>query len=183
MKPTQAITHQSGVILLVSMIMLLILSLIGASLGESVLMQEKMTFSVQDSKVALQSAEMALKHAENNLENLDSSIDLFDYASTTNGFYTTATAPTDYTAASNWNGDQSINATTTVDENIPAGRYFIEYIGPIGAVSNASAPITIQGYGDVIHGGQPLELFKIVVRGRGKSSTSERYITSYFGKG
>jgi type IV pilus assembly protein PilX len=59
--------HQSGVVLVISLIMLLALTLIGVTSSSVTGLEEKMSANTKDMNLAFQAAEAALRDAENNL--------------------------------------------------------------------------------------------------------------------
>lgn len=82
--------HQSGVVLIISLIMLLLLTLISTSGMQTTSLEEKMAGNMRDKNLAFQAAESALKTAETSLNSPPTFTD-----AGTNGFYTPAsTIPT-----------------------------------------------------------------------------------------
>jgi type IV pilus assembly protein PilX len=57
-------THQSGISLIVSLVILAVLAMLGVSSFRTVSMQERMGAAIHDRNIALQSAESALREAE-----------------------------------------------------------------------------------------------------------------------
>ena len=81
---------QSGAVLIISLIMLLLLTLIATTGMQTSSLEEKMAGNIRDKNLAFQAAESALKAAESSLSTLPS----FSAAGT-NGFYlSTSTIPT-----------------------------------------------------------------------------------------
>lgn len=60
----QGITHQSGAVLIISLIMLLLLTLIGTSSMQTTSLEEKMAGNFRDRNLAFQAAESAIRDAE-----------------------------------------------------------------------------------------------------------------------
>ncbi len=82
--------NQSGAVLIISLIMLLLLTLIATTGMQTSSLEEKMAGNIRDKNLAFQAAESALKAAESSLSTLPS----FSAAGT-NGFYSlTSTIPT-----------------------------------------------------------------------------------------
>ncbi len=69
MKKTTSIKKQSGVVLVISMIMLLLLTLIGVTGTQVTTLEEKMAGNARDQNLAFQAAESALIDAENDIDN------------------------------------------------------------------------------------------------------------------
>lgn len=83
--------HQSGAVLVISLIMLLLLTIIGVTGVQSTSLEEKMAGNMRDKNLAFQAAESALNAAE---KSLDTALPPFDAAGT-GGFYSAAsTIPT-----------------------------------------------------------------------------------------
>jgi len=151
--------QQSGVVLLVSLVILLLISILAVSGGQSAAVQERMTFAAQDARTALQSAEIALRQAELYIEASINNTSGFN-DSGTNGLYSTGKVPEDIWASSMWTDTNSRTATLKASDQANNSRYFIEYLGPIGTIHH----------------------FRIIARGEGSSSTSERMIEGYYAK-
>lgn len=87
-------SSQSGVVLIISLIMLLLLTLIGTTGMQSTSLEEKMAGNIRDKNLAFQAAESALKAAESSLIS-PAVLPTFTDAGT-GGFYKdTSTIPTD----------------------------------------------------------------------------------------
>jgi type IV pilus assembly protein PilX len=85
--------HQSGAVLIVSLIMLLLLTLIGASSIQTTSLEEKMAGNLRDRNLAFQAAESALNVAEASLDPPNTLPTFTDVG--TEGFYSeTSTIPT-----------------------------------------------------------------------------------------
>lgn len=65
--PSPIFKHQTGAVLVISLIMLLLLTLIGVSGSQNTSIEEKMAANVLDRNIAFQAAETTLKAAENAL--------------------------------------------------------------------------------------------------------------------
>lgn len=65
--------HQSGAVLVVSLIMLLLLTIIGVTSMQTTSLEEKMAGNMRDRNIAFQAAEAALRDAERDLSNASSS--------------------------------------------------------------------------------------------------------------
>ena len=63
-------SHQSGTILLVAMIMLLVMTLLGINSMRGTALEERMAGNWRDQNIALQAAEAALREAERSLPNI-----------------------------------------------------------------------------------------------------------------
>ncbi|WP_445360572.1 PilX N-terminal domain-containing pilus assembly protein [Microbulbifer sp. EKSA005] len=174
----RTIKSQSGAVLMVSLIILLILTLIGISGARSILMSERMTFASRDAKVALEVAESVARRGEDYIETLTN----LDDFGTTGWRRTAGDGPDDLFDGSTWTDTNSVEQEVSmegVDGEVLTGRMFIELAGlteddtnitdvDLSAGSNASDGVNIQ-------------VFKIVSRGVGIGGT-ERIIITLYGK-
>ncbi|MCF6202975.1 MAG: PilX N-terminal domain-containing pilus assembly protein [Methylococcaceae bacterium] len=155
------IVNQSGVVLVVSLIMLLLLTLIGVSGMQTTALEEKMASNSRDQNIAFQAAEAALRAGELFIENAVSS-DKTDFTtSPTNadGLHL-KTENLDYKAAATWSDAESVEYAETIPLVAANPRYYIEYINDLA----------------------PNSYFRVTARGTGRQSTSHVYLRSYYGK-
>ncbi|MEM9101480.1 MAG: PilX N-terminal domain-containing pilus assembly protein [Pseudomonadota bacterium] len=169
---------QKGAVLITSLIILLVLTIITVSGMQSTIMQEKMTSAVRDSNIALESAESALREGEEFLEGLVNSSGFTGDTTSPNGLYVTGGAPDIYNAAT-WAGTNSVEVSDKIPDVMEQPRFFIEFLGTIDDGSADSINITTYGSGV---GAGNVSGFRIVARGTGKSGTSQRILTSFYGK-
>ncbi len=177
------VKKQTGATLVVALIILAVLTILGVSSSQSVLLQEKMTFSVQDAHVALQSAELGIAEAEAFIEaNVQTNKSNFadDGEGTLPGLYTQGNGPANIFDASAWASTNSQQASTSVHSDVPAPRFFIEDTGVSDEASDVTS-VNIQGYGQTTGQGD-VNGFRIVAQGKGRASETERYVISYYGK-
>jgi type IV pilus assembly protein PilX len=166
--------RQSGVALIVALIMLLLITLIGLAAARSQTMEMRMTVNTQNRELAVQSAEAALRFAE---DGIASGI-YTDFSGGTAGLYqfnALATTPPAYMCISGWLNYAGANcagtAYATVSPGPPplpiagvttpqAASVLIEELPPVAASGNSigfNEPnkqppqvvirITAQGYG------------------------------------
>lgn len=170
------LSRQSGVALLMSLVILLVLSLLAISGMQGSVMQERMASAQRDGVVALETAEAGLREAEGVLDGLT---DLDDFG-TTAGYYDAADANLpDPFASATWTiggqGDAAL-AGTAVEGRTP--RYFFEYKGPVDLSAEDELPrdLGVQNRsGDVL-----LESARIVVMAPGPSGNSRRILESFY---
>lgn len=155
------ITKQSGAVLAISLIMLLLLTLIGISGMQTTVLEEKMASNSRDQNIAFQAAEAALRAGELFIEE-SVSTDKTDFTTSpvnANGLHL-ATEDVDYKAVATWTDAESVEFATTIPLVAAKPRYYIEYI-------NDTAPNSY---------------FRITARGTGRQSTSHVYLRSLYGK-
>ena len=159
-KTLQTRKHQSGAVLIIGLIMLLVLTLIGAtSMGTSTL-EEKMAGNTRDRTIAFQAAESALREAERIVQGSASTL-TFD-TGCTHGFCDCASTTTicaEYWTDSTLNvwstSNRHIKYNTTINNVATQSKYIIESLGSFTAPSDPVCPtcsrnhyrITALGYG------------------------------------
>jgi len=123
------IAHQSGAVLIISLIMLLLLMLIGTTSMQSTSLEEKMAGNMRDKNLAFQVAESALKAAEASLAVLP----IFSNAGT-DGFYSETPTPdlseTKIVKDSFWTANPVATSTVTgLGNGIATPKYIIQKMG------------------------------------------------------
>ncbi len=165
-----SLSQQSGVVLMVSLVMLLMLSIIGVSGSQVTTLEEKMAGNSLDQNIAFQAAEAALREGELVIKN---SITANKSNFTTspvnaNGLHLT-TEGLDYKADTSWAAAESVAFATAIPSVSAQPRYYIEYISD--KPSNPADP-----------GSDPVSFFRVTARGTGRQSTTRVFLQSYFGK-
>lgn len=165
--------QHKGVVLVVSLIILLILSMMGAALLQSASIEAKITTTLQDTNVALQSAESALRQAETWIQGLS---DTSAFNNNTNGLYTLGNAPDPFTSGI-WSGSNVVTVNTNLG-GATAPSYFIELQGTFSA--DQSTNMNVYNYGQ---GSSPSStVFRIVARGTGATGTSQVILEEFYGR-
>ena len=82
-------SHQRGMVLVISLLMLLVLTLIGLAATRSTTLEQRMTINQNDQEVAFEAAEAALRDGESTLSGASS----LNFASNAGGAYTQGTTP------------------------------------------------------------------------------------------
>lgn len=167
------LTYQSGMVLPVSLIMLLLMTLIGVSGIQSTTLEEKMASNARDKNLAFQAAESAVREGE--------------------AFLTAAILPT-FTAGG-VDGLYSLNSTIISDNTIKTSDFWSAN-GKVVQMNNASVKAhvkespryVIQQLAFSEGGGQSLdasvhqenEMYQITARGVGGSATAVAIIQSTY---
>lgn len=135
------ITHHSGAVLIVSLIMLLLLTLIGATAMQTTTLEEKIAGNLRDKNLAFQAAESALNAAEATLNPSAPALSFTDPG--TGGFYSTAstipTAPAILTD-SFWTAQPTATSSVTSLANVSIPPVYIIQKLP-AACFKASCPL------------------------------------------
>lgn len=128
--PQRRRARQSGVVLIVGLVLLLVLTLLGVGAMRSAVLEERMTNNTQDLQIAFQFAEAALREGEALLQLL-----VIPTFNNTNGLYVyqpPTDADTHYVPLWNKSDTQWRNAAITGDAALGLARaqYVIEQVQP-----------------------------------------------------
>ncbi|MCG7201295.1 PilX N-terminal domain-containing pilus assembly protein [Marinobacter pelagius] len=174
---TPNMRHQSGAVLLTSLLILLVLTLLALSGMQGAQLQERMTSAVREGQVALEAAEFAVREGEQYLE--DQTVTLGNFG-TSGGLYTRSDAP-DPMDDSTWdsNASNSIAVSGFPGTLAEQPRFFVEYIG-ITSSQESPGDLQITNYDDFTGGSKPLG-FRIVGWSSGRSGETRRIVEAYYG--
>jgi len=127
-------THQTGAVLIVSLIMLLLLTLIGVTSMQTTSLEEKMAGNMRDRDLAFQAAESALTVAEATLNPVPPAVLPTFAAAGTGGFYTAATtidlSESQIVTDSFWTTNPVATSTTELGNGIATRKYIIQIMAP-----------------------------------------------------
>ena len=174
-------SHQRGVALFLSLVLLMIITVLGISSVQTTTMQERMARNARDTNLAFQSAESAIKDAETLIETFNS-LTAYDAAdANANGLY----YETDYNAAPNWsnvvwsdaNGGY-ITAPTDIDGVSDSSKYIIEFVTAVVADEDR---LNLSNIGQDTGSGRT-QVFRVTVYGTGGTNTTHVMIQSTYGK-
>lgn len=165
---------QSGAVLVISLIILIMLTVLVLSGTQSTIMQEKMTSAIRDSHISLEIAESGVRDAEQMIEGLTGVANFND----TSGKYSENGGPVDLFDEDIWAANLTSTAATSVSGHV--ANYFVEYVGLLSFDEDLGA-LNMTGYGETTGGGD-IHGFKIVSRSTGRDGNTERIIVSYYGK-
>jgi type IV pilus assembly protein PilX len=188
MRPLRYSLHQqSGIVLIVSFIILLLLTIIGISGMKVTGLEEKMAGNDRDQNVAFQSAEAALRAGEARIDTIysDGNGSISSFCGNTVGLYHEVNLCTANVAATKANAPNAFDSETWTDKKsvavasvsttasssgnklvTAAPRYFITYVAIIPPVSA---------------GASPAYLFTVTARGLGGQDGSQVVLRSHFG--
>jgi len=168
---------QSGVVLVISLVMLLLLTLIGVTATQVTSLEEKMAGNAKNYNIAFQAAETTLRGAEAYVETLVTTSS-FDG---TNGLYGEVDTDPNYLNSSSWGSTVSVASARTFSD-IPAAyqpRFIIKYI--VADEPNLNAKLNIGGYGESTAGGQAT-IFRVTSKSTGITGRSQVVLQSYYAK-
>lgn len=156
--------QQSGVVLVISLIMLLLLTIIGVTSMQVNTLEEKMTGNSRDQNIAFQAAESTLKEAE--IFILNNPIDSTFYTGS-NGLLDIADNEPANFFTHGWSGSDSATTTANYGNNfglIADPRYIIKKVSQTPA--NGSDPLRTY--------------FRITARAQGASANTQVILQEYF---
>ena len=170
-------TKQSGMVLFISLVLLLVLTILAVSVVQTTGLEERMARNAHDRALAFQSAESALRDGERYLETVVS-LAPFDAAGT-NGLWATPVlgqAPRWETPAI-WNDARSVIATNINGVARPP-RYIVEHVATVLLEENA---YQVQ---DPYNAGTSdrIEIFRTTAQGWGGSDTARVLLQTTYGR-
>lgn len=166
--------QQSGMTLVVSLIILVSLTILGLASMQSSRTEVSMAGNLRESVLTFNAAEAGLRSAESfvfdsTTKNVftDPSIGLFDKTD----------EDPDYADDATWTASQT--ATTSLAHVVEQPVFIIKYLGDRS--QNEVGAVNIGGYGS----GQPgmtVSNFRVTARGTGQTGNAHRHVQSYYGK-
>lgn len=170
----KSLKKQSGAILVVSLIMLLLLTLIGVAGTQVTGLEEKMANNSRDQNLSFQAAEAALRAAEVKVLSKDTTTE-FD-SIIEKGLLSSDELLPNYFDPDIWDDNESFLFDSGIEEVRTQPRYFIKYI-------RDSVPSSIEScsaYGQKCE--EIVSYFIVTARGTGAMDTSQSYLRLYYGK-
>jgi type IV pilus assembly protein PilX len=156
--------HQSGVVLPVSMIMLLLLTLISITSSQVTGLEEKMAGNSRDTNIAFQAAEAALRGGETFLK--QANLPAFTATGTTGLYNETATPPQQN---DDWSSFNTVTySAPSLSHTSSAPLYVIQQLSTIG-----SSSLDAGNYNGN-------ELYRVTARGVGGTSTAVVVLQSVY---
>lgn len=167
--------RQSGAVLVVSLIILLVVTMIAVGSMRSSTLEEKMAGAARDRNLAFQSTESAIREAEVFIESV---VSLGAFGSTSGLYGRTDAAPSYYDSATWSNAANHVVAGTDFG-SYEAPKY---YIKTHTVVNGTEGSLNMSGYGDN-KGTGDVTIFTVTARGTGASADSaEVVLRSRYGR-
>ncbi len=173
MKQSMA-TRQSGMTLVVSLIILVSLTVLGVTSMQSTRTEISMAGNQRESGLTFAATEAGLREGE---AFVSASITKNDYSDPTKGLYDRLDEDPDYGDMTSWTSAQV--ASTSISYAAEQPRYIIKYLGD--RAQNEVAAVNIGGYGSS-QPGITVSNFRITARGVGQTGNAARMVQSYYGK-
>ena len=176
---TTRIQQQSGVALVVSLIILVSLTMLGLTAIQRTTTDLSMAGNQRETGLMFQAAEVGLVAAENFIDNSTTNA---DFDNPTGGLHTIVSNAdwgySSYFEASMWNFESQVAATSLNAFQQP--RFVIEYLGDRS--QNPLASINIGGGYGSQQTGEIVSIYRSTARGVGLTGNSARVVQSYLGK-
>jgi type IV pilus assembly protein PilX len=175
MKPYLNSHSQSGAILILTLIVLLIITVLGASSVESVSLLEKMARNTTDTSIAFRAAEAAIIEAELVVE---SDTALTSYQANAGGKYELqAVGGTPrWTEAATWNGVNAVEVDYS--DGMAKPQYIIEFEKSVLAEEDRLNMDNVGGE----TGSARTQMFRLTALGTGKTESAKVVLQSTYGK-
>lgn len=176
MNKSNALKKQSGVVLVVSLVILLLLTIIGVTTSQVTSLEEKMAGNMHDQNIAFQAAETGLRGAE---AAVVSTVALAAFNGT-NGLYGAADTMPYFASTASWDALHSAEFTSGLDQISSEPRYYIKYL--YTGAGAGSGGLVVGGYGEGGTAGTAVSYFWVTSMGAGKQLGSKVILRSYFAK-
>lgn len=163
---------QSGAVLAVGLIILLIMTVLGVSTLHNSVIEEHMNGNLRDNRIAFEAAEAAVREAEAFVESIVS-VAAFDGS---NGLYGAENDEDD--PDGDWDASNSIEYSGTISGVSTKPRYRIKLLGEYGSSAGA---INIGRYGE-LKAQAGVTAFRITVKGTGSSDNSIVVLRTHYGR-
>lgn len=167
--------RESGVVLVVTLVILVVLTLLGTSSIQMTGVSERVARNSVDTSVALRSAEAAIMTAEAVIE---ADVGLADYQANANGKYiahTVGETPR-WENEANWDGINSV--AVDYSDGVEQPLYMIEFVK---TVLNDDDRLNLDNVGGG-SGTDTTQVFRITALGRGKTESAKVLLQSTYGK-
>ncbi|MGZ4978820.1 MAG: pilus assembly PilX family protein [Methylobacter sp.] len=177
-------SYQSGAVLIVSLIMLLLLTLIGTTSMQSTSLEEKMAGNIRDENLAFQAAETALRAGEAIVAINPPSFSVGGNGTGGTGLYTTVgngAQASGYWQTVDWSSNTAVATYTggSLNHINSAPRYIIEELPSTtvtGSTSNTGGSLESGTAGT----SQTVSWYRITARGTGGSDNSVVMVQSIY---
>jgi len=173
----QSPTTQTGSVLIIALIMMVVLTMLGVTGMKSSVLEEKMAGNLRDSQLAFQAAEATLREAEQFIDDNIVSTTNFD-TDGSDGLY--EKSPGKLWKQINWDSNDSLefsNFSSNSSINT-SPRYIIQHLASqLNDVDN----LNLDNYGQGTGAGR-VEMFLITARATGNSGNTVVMLQSTYGK-
>jgi type IV pilus assembly protein PilX len=170
--------QQTGSVLIISLIVMLVLTVLGVSGMKSSMLEEKMAGNVRDKQLAFQAAEATLREAEKYINEQIVSVNAFDDDGS-DGLYEKVTEQKIWESLT-WDDSDSLEYSD-FDSNYKITtppRYIIEHIA---SQKNTLNELNLNNYGQGTGAGR-VEMFLITARATGVSGNTSVVLQTTYGK-
>ncbi len=173
--------HQHGFVLIMSLVILLIVTTLGASLIQTGTLEEKMAAATRNKNIAFQAAEAALLDAEKSIAAATSGLEPQAALATcisSSGYC--GGLPSDGSnrwqqTGWDWSNGKNVDMSK-IDPNAQSARYLIEFLKTVG-----NDNIMIMNIGDAT-ANNPVNYYRITAIGYGANDQAQVILQSTYGK-
>ena len=172
--------NQSGVVLFMCLIMLLLLTVMGISSVQTTSLQQRMARNATDTNLAFQAAESALRDGEMLLESMTSTVNFDAGNAEDNGFYYEE-EPGDEPnwRALDWSGANGYREAETEITGVEIQpKYILEHVKEV--ISDADS-LNLDNIGQDTGTGRT-QVFRVTARGTGGTATAQVVIQATYGR-
>lgn len=167
--------RQTGAVLAVSLILLLIVTLVAVSSMQGTALEEKMAGNARDRNLAFQTAESAVREAENIIDGV---VSLGGFSGV-GGLYGLNDAEPDFGSATTWSDGTQHAVSVSYYGSFQQPRF---YVKQFTTVTGTEGALNMSGYGDN-KGTGDVTIFKITGRGiGGNADSAEVILRSHYGR-
>jgi type IV pilus assembly protein PilX len=168
--------RQHGAVLVVGLLIMILMTLIGATAMRTTTLEEKMAGNMHDRNLSFQAAETALREVEQNFIEGLVNIQSFDGS---NGLYgEDDPEPTTLHDSSTW-GAKTRETSGSLSSVTTKPRYMVK-VAHIKSLEREGG-LNIEGYG-ASKPGSEIVIFRVTARGTGGTNQSQVVLRSYYGK-
>jgi type IV pilus assembly protein PilX len=166
--------QQSGMVLIVSLLVLITLTVLGLAAMQSSRTEMSMAGNQRELGITFSAAEAGLSAGQSYIDN---SISKTIYNDPSKGLYDSIDIDPDYRDPATW--DDSQTADIGLPHVVEQPRYIIKYLGDRS--QNEVAAVNIGGYGSA-QPGITVSNFRISTRAVGQTGRATRQLQAYYGK-
>lgn len=170
--------RQSGVVLVIGLIMLLLMTLIGVTAMQVTGLEEKMAGNNRNVILAFQASEASLRDAEAYLLAIVTATDFDD---TNEGLLSEVAAEPDYLTTASWAEDSSVEFSNVLPVVKSNPRYIIKYVAEQADENSQNVSLNLGGYGES-QPGTTITIFKVTSRGTGGTDNAQAILQTHYGK-
>ncbi len=173
----RAMRKQSGMVLFIALVLLLVLTIAGVSVVQTTSLEERMARNTRDRMMAFQAAEAALRDAEMCISTL-TNVTVVDEDGDDGLWDTIDFGDPEPWLAVDWNEANKSRTATQPAGVAAAPRYIVEHIATVVREDDQFEISDDYGFGAATH----IQIFRVTSRGIGGSPNARVMLQSTFGR-